>query len=68
MRREDELYDYVVEIAFNMGPTRRGRGSAIFWHLVRPGFLPTAGCVAVEAGAMRKLLSLIGQRTTIRIV
>ena len=68
MRREDDLYDYVVEIAYNMGPTRRGRGSAIFWHLVRPGFQPTAGCVAVESGAMKKLLALIGQRTTIRIV
>ena len=68
MRREDNLYDYVIEIGYNMGPIARGRGSAIFWHLARPGFQPTAGCVGIEASAMRRLLPLIGARTAIKII
>ena len=33
----------------------KGRGSAIFFHLARPGLTPTAGCVAISAADMRKL-------------
>ena len=33
---------------------RRGRGSAIFFHLARPGFTPTQGCVAVTEKVMAR--------------
>ena len=68
MRREDNLYDYVVEIGYNMGPVRKARGSAIFLHLARDGFAPTAGCVGVSPHRIRQLLAMIGPRTRIRIV
>lgn len=67
MLREDALYDYVIEIGYNMGPIARGRGSAIFLHLARPGFLPTAGCVGVDMAAMRRLLRVVGPNTRIRV-
>lgn len=54
--RADNLYDVIVELGWNDRPVRRGRGSAIFWHLARPGFTPTAGCVAVSAEVFRKVL------------
>ncbi len=54
--RSDDLYDVIVELGWNDAPVRKGRGSAIFWHLARPGFTPTAGCVAVELDVFRKLL------------
>jgi L,D-peptidoglycan transpeptidase YkuD (ErfK/YbiS/YcfS/YnhG family) len=66
--REDHLYDIVIDIAWNRGPIRRGRGSAIFLHLARPGFEPTAGCVAVEPAKARRLLERIGPGTRIEIV
>ncbi|WP_439499327.1 L,D-transpeptidase family protein [Bosea sp. (in: a-proteobacteria)] len=56
LAREDHLYDVIVELGWNDAPVIRGRGSAIFWHLARPGFTPTAGCVAVERHVFRKLL------------
>ena len=68
MWREDHLYDMVIDIGWNRGPVRRGRGSAIFLHLARPGFEPTAGCVAVDRRAIRRLLERIGPRTRIEIV
>jgi L,D-peptidoglycan transpeptidase YkuD (ErfK/YbiS/YcfS/YnhG family) len=67
MCRDDGLYDYVVEIGWNDGPRRRGRGSAIFLHVARPGFSPTEGCVAIPADAFRKLLPLLGPRTRLVI-
>ena len=68
MWRDDYLYDVVLDIAWNRGPIVKGRGSAIFLHLARPGFLPTEGCVAVERRMIRRLLERIGANTRIEIV
>jgi L,D-peptidoglycan transpeptidase YkuD (ErfK/YbiS/YcfS/YnhG family) len=56
LTRDDYLYDVIVELGWNDAPVRRGRGSAIFWHLARPGFTPTAGCVAVRGEVFARLL------------
>ncbi len=66
--RNDHLYDVVIDIAWNRGPIVKGRGSAIFLHLARPGFLPTEGCVAVDRQVIRRLLERIGPKTKIEIV
>ena len=68
MRRDDALYDVVLDLAWNRGPIVKGRGSAIFLHLARPDFAPTQGCVAIPATAVRRLLARIGPRTRIEIV
>ncbi|MDP3257051.1 MAG: hypothetical protein Q8S58_13960 [Bosea sp. (in: a-proteobacteria)] len=62
LTREDHLYDVIVELGWNDAPVVRGRGSAIFWHLARPGFTPTAGCVAVERHVFAKVLPRLAQR------
>lgn len=54
--RKDHVYDVIVELGWNDAPVRRGRGSAIFWHLARPGFTPTAGCVATSRDVFGKVL------------
>jgi L,D-peptidoglycan transpeptidase YkuD (ErfK/YbiS/YcfS/YnhG family) len=65
--RADHLYDLIVELDHNVRPRVARRGSAIFIHLARLGFLPTAGCVALPAGSMRRLLGRIGRKTRIEI-
>jgi L,D-peptidoglycan transpeptidase YkuD (ErfK/YbiS/YcfS/YnhG family) len=67
MRRADRLYDYCLVLDWNVAPRRRGRGSAIFFHLARPGFAPTAGCVAVTARVMARLLPLLSSRTVLTV-
>ncbi|UCI22339.1 L,D-transpeptidase [Mesorhizobium sp. B2-1-8] len=68
MRRDDRLYDACLVLDWNIAPRRRGRGSAIFFHLARPGFTPTEGCVAVTARTMARLLPLLSDRTVVRVV
>lgn len=63
MRRDDGLYDLVVDLSANRGPILKGRGSAIFLHCAKPGFPPTAGCVALEPRALRRLLPRLSPRT-----
>jgi L,D-peptidoglycan transpeptidase YkuD (ErfK/YbiS/YcfS/YnhG family) len=65
LARADHLYDIIVELGWNDAPVRRGRGSAIFWHLARPGFTPTAGCVAVEGHVFAKVLPRLARACTL---
>ena len=46
--RDDSLYDLIVVVGFNDSPPVSGKGSAIFLHLARLDYSPTAGCVALS--------------------
>ena len=67
MRRQDRLYDFCIVLDWNIRPRRRGRGSAIFFHLARPGFTPTQGCVAVTLATMRRLLPHLSTDTVLHV-
>jgi len=67
LARKDHLYDYIVEIDHNTRPRVAGRGSAVFIHLVRPGYAPTAGCVALDGKRLRWLLARLDRNTKIDI-
>jgi L,D-peptidoglycan transpeptidase YkuD (ErfK/YbiS/YcfS/YnhG family) len=61
MWRGDDAYDVVFETSHNECPRVRKAGSAIFFHLIREGANATAGCVAVSASDMRKILLRCGR-------
>jgi L,D-peptidoglycan transpeptidase YkuD (ErfK/YbiS/YcfS/YnhG family) len=67
LTRDDALYDFIVEIDHNTSPRITGRGSAVFLHLARQNFAPTAGCVAMTKSAMLHLLARLGPETRIVI-
>jgi L,D-peptidoglycan transpeptidase YkuD (ErfK/YbiS/YcfS/YnhG family) len=65
--RDDHLYDLIIELDHNTRPRIAGRGSAVFIHVARDGFKPTAGCVALSPGRLRWLLARLSPRTRIAI-
>ena len=67
LTREDHLYDFIVEIDHNSSPRIAGRGSAVFLHLARGNFLPTAGCVSMTKATLLRLLARLGPTTKIVI-
>jgi len=67
LTRADHLYDFIVEIDHNTLPRVSGRGSAVFLHLARENFGPTAGCVSMTKQAMRHLLRRLSRNTKIVI-
>jgi L,D-peptidoglycan transpeptidase YkuD (ErfK/YbiS/YcfS/YnhG family) len=67
LTRDDHLYDFIVEIDHNSSPCIAGRGSAVFLHLARENFGPTAGCVSMTKAAMLRLLERLGPATRIVI-
>lgn len=44
-----------------------GAGSAIFLHVARPDFSPTAGCIAVKREVLIHLMPFLGPGSTIAI-
>ncbi|MDK4705803.1 L,D-transpeptidase family protein [Rhizobium sp. CNPSo 4062] len=68
LRRGDGLYDVCLVLDWNVSSRRRNRGSAIFFHLIRPGYEPTAGCVAVSLRDMKRILPSLRRGTTVRVV
>lgn len=57
MTRDDNLYDMTVVVGYNDAPVVAGKGSAIFMHLARPDFTPTAGCVGLR---LEHLIDVLG--------
>jgi L,D-peptidoglycan transpeptidase YkuD (ErfK/YbiS/YcfS/YnhG family) len=57
--RQDHLYDLIVVLGYNDIPRSQGRGSAIFMHLARPGYRPTAGCVALALAHLQQVVAML---------
>jgi L,D-peptidoglycan transpeptidase YkuD (ErfK/YbiS/YcfS/YnhG family) len=68
MCRADGLYDVCLVLDWNITSRVRHRGSAIFFHLIKPGYQPTAGCVAVSLRDMKRLLPHIRKGTTVKVI
>jgi L,D-peptidoglycan transpeptidase YkuD (ErfK/YbiS/YcfS/YnhG family) len=67
MWRDDRLYDLTFVLDQNFSRRANGRGSAIFFHLARPGLTPTAGCVAISPSDMRKLVPRLARGCVMEI-
>lgn len=68
LMREDELYDMCIVLDWNLRSRKRQCGSAIFFHIARPGYTPTEGCVAINHRDMRRLLPHLGPRTVLQVL
>jgi zinc D-Ala-D-Ala dipeptidase len=55
MRRDDELYTWVIDIAHNRAAAS-GAGSCIFFHVWRGPTSPTAGCTAMTEPRLAQLI------------
>lgn len=63
----NNTYDILIVIDFNMKPIKRKKGSAIFIHIAKKKLSPTKGCIAITKKNMRKLISKINKRSKITI-
>ena len=64
--RDDDKYAIVGVLDHNTRPRIKGLGSAIFFHL-SDGAPSTAGCIAIDARVMRKLLPRLSRQLSITI-
>ena len=65
--RKDNIYDILCVINYNINPTIKNKGSAIFLHVAKKNYQKTKGCIALNKKHLLKLLSLIKKNTKIKI-
>ncbi len=68
LKRADHVYDLVLVLGYNDRPRVRGKGSAIFVHLTRPGFPPTDGCIALTRHDLTMLLAQLRPGSSIAVL
>ena len=66
--RKDNTYDIILVLNFNMSPTRKNKGSAIFIHVAKKNFKKTEGCVAIRKFELLKIVKEITNSTKVKIV
>ena len=65
--RSDNIYDIIVVLDFNMNPTKKNKGSAIFIHVAKKNLSPTKGCVAIKKKELKKIVRLMSKKVKIII-
>ena len=65
--RNDDLYDIVCVIDYNLNPIIKGKGSAIFLHVASDDYSPTHGCVAIKKNDLLQIALELEKDSTITI-
>jgi L,D-peptidoglycan transpeptidase YkuD (ErfK/YbiS/YcfS/YnhG family) len=65
--RKDNVYDLILVLNYNMKPTIKNKGSAIFIHVTRENYQSTQGCIALKKNNLIKLISKINNNIKIKI-
>jgi L,D-peptidoglycan transpeptidase YkuD (ErfK/YbiS/YcfS/YnhG family) len=66
--RKDKIYDIVINLDYNTNPIIKNKGSAIFLHVAKKNYKPTAGCIALKKKDLMYLLSVIKKDNKIKII
>jgi len=65
--RNDNLYDLILVLNYNINPTIKYKGSAIFIHIAKNSYKKTKGCIALKKEHLIELISKIKTNTKIKI-
>jgi len=65
--RNDDLYDIVCIIDYNLSPIIKGKGSAIFLHVASEDYSPTQGCVAIKKEELLEITLNLEKNSSITI-
>jgi L,D-peptidoglycan transpeptidase YkuD (ErfK/YbiS/YcfS/YnhG family) len=65
--KNDNSYDLIVILNYNINPIIKNKGSAIFIHIAKKNYKSTAGCIALKKNNLLKLIKIIDTNTKIFI-
>ncbi len=63
----ENIYDIILVLNYNMNPIKKNKGSAIFIHIAKNNFKKTKGCVAIKKVSLIKLIKKINPYTKVKI-
>ena len=65
--RNDDLYDLIAVLNYNINPIVKNKGSAIFLHIAKKSYKKTNGCIALKKKDLINIISKIKKNTKIKI-
>ena len=65
--RNDDLYDLILVLNYNINPIIKNKGSAIFLHVSTKNLHSTKGCIAIKKKNLITLLAAIKKNTKIKV-
>jgi L,D-peptidoglycan transpeptidase YkuD (ErfK/YbiS/YcfS/YnhG family) len=65
--RRDNIYDLILVLNYNMKPTIKDKGSAIFIHVAKKNYKKTEGCIALKKTDLKYLIKEIKKNTKVII-
>ena len=65
--KKENIYDIIIVLNYNMNPTVKNRGSAIFIHVAKKNYRKTEGCVALKKIHLLKVLKELKKNTQVMI-
>ena len=65
--RNDNVYDIILVLNYNMKPIIKHKGSAIFIHVSKSNYKKTEGCVALKKTHLLKILKELKKNTLVKI-
>jgi L,D-peptidoglycan transpeptidase YkuD (ErfK/YbiS/YcfS/YnhG family) len=66
--KKNNIYDLILVLNFNTNPIIKNRGSAIFIHVAKKNYKPTAGCIALKKNHLIKLVNNLKKNTVVKIM
>lgn len=65
--KKENIYDLILVLSYNMRPTIKNKGSAIFIHIAKKNYKKTAGCIALKKIHLTNLVKKIKKNTKVLI-
>ena len=65
--KDENIYDIILPIHYNINPIIAFKGSAIFIHVVKNNFSPTEGCIALKKNCLLKVIKDLSPKDKIKI-
>ena len=65
--KNENVYDIILVLNYNMNPIKKNKGSAIFIHVAKNNFKRTKGCIAIKKISLIKLIKKINSYTKVKI-
>ena len=68
LHKKENIYDIILVLDYNMNPTKKNKGSAIFIHISRKNYSKTEGCIAIRKPHLLKIIKEIKSATKVKIL
>ena len=67
LHKRSNVYDLILVLNYNINPTVKNKGSAIFFHIAKKNYKKTSGCIALKKADLIRLISEINKKTKVVI-